>query len=54
MESSIMGIIAGINMARYINKKPYIKFSTDTLSGALLDYVSNYKGDYQPMPVNFE
>lgn len=54
MESSIMGIIAGINMARYINKKPYIKFSKDTLSGALLDYVSNYKGDYQPMPVNFE
>ncbi len=54
MESALTGIIAGINMAKHINQLPSIDLSLDTISGALVNYVANYKGDFQPMPAIFD
>lgn len=54
MESSLMGIVAGINMGRLVNEKELVSFPLDTLTGALTNYISCYSGNFQPMPATFE
>ncbi len=53
IESSMSGILAGINMAYAIeNKEPFIP-PEDTLCGSLVRYVSSMVGDFQPMHASF-
>lgn len=54
VESASSGIVAGINMARYLSgKKPYV-FNQHTVIGSLAHYISHFDGDdFQPMKANF-
>ncbi|MCK5812038.1 MAG: methylenetetrahydrofolate--tRNA-(uracil(54)-C(5))-methyltransferase (FADH(2)-oxidizing) TrmFO [Clostridiales bacterium] len=54
MESALSGLVCGINMARKINNNEMIKFPLETMTGALLDYITNaYQKKFQPMNSNF-
>ncbi|MDW8105111.1 MAG: methylenetetrahydrofolate--tRNA-(uracil(54)-C(5))-methyltransferase (FADH(2)-oxidizing) TrmFO [Armatimonadota bacterium] len=54
IESAMCGIVAGLNAARLIQGEEPIVLPTDTMMGALLDYISHYQGkDFQPMNANF-
>ncbi len=54
VESAASGFSAGVNLARKLNGKPPIDFTTQTAIGALGHYVSEYNGgDFQPMNVTF-
>ena len=48
------GLIAGINMAQYMNNKPTLEFPKTTMIGALIHYIThaNMK-DFQPMKANY-
>ncbi len=57
VESASSGLVAGINMARYLNNLPLIHFPATTALGALANYIS-YSEDknvsnFEPMNVNF-
>ncbi len=53
MESAAGGIMAGINMARYLQGKEKIILPEETMIGALLRYISNENiADFQPMGAN--
>lgn len=54
VESAQSGIVAGINMAQYLeNKKPVI-FPQETILGALAHYITHcHVEDFQPMKANF-
>lgn len=57
VESASSGLIAGINMARYLNSLDNLDLTSETATGALANYIS-YKGEYSsfafdPMNVNF-
>ncbi len=48
------GLVAGINMARYLEGKPPITLPPTTMLGALCRYVSHAEPDtFQPMKANF-
>ena len=48
------GLVAGINLARYLTGQPLITFPPTTMVGALCHYVCNAKPDgFQPMKANF-
>ncbi len=54
VESASSGIVAGLNMARYLQGKSPIIFDNRTVIGALSSYITN--GDqlnFQPMKANF-
>ncbi len=54
MESAATGILAGLNVVRYLKNQPLIKLNNLTMLGALLDFICNAKpGDFQPMNANF-
>ncbi|NIA23468.1 MAG: methylenetetrahydrofolate--tRNA-(uracil(54)-C(5))-methyltransferase (FADH(2)-oxidizing) TrmFO [Proteobacteria bacterium] len=54
VESTLTGLIAAIQMDRYIKGKPPIEFSQNTPSGALLNYLFfNVTDNIQPMNINF-
>jgi len=54
VESAAMGMIAGINAARYLQKRPLIIPSSATATGALLHYITSARPEhFQPMNVNF-
>ncbi len=53
MESAASGLIAGLSMARLLQGKPPVHFSTQTMLGALGRHVSTPSSNYQPMNVNF-
>lgn len=54
MESAASGILAGINVARYINGKDPFVMPGDTVMGALARYISDESvTDFQPMGANF-
>jgi methylenetetrahydrofolate--tRNA-(uracil-5-)-methyltransferase len=54
VESASSGLLAGINMARYINGKDLCDFTRYTASGALGHYISEGSvGSFQPMNVTF-
>lgn len=54
IESTSMGMLAGINMSRLINgENPYV-FPVDTAIGSLAAYISNGNvKNFQPMNINF-
>lgn len=54
VESAQSGIVAGMNMVRYIQNKPLLVFPKETVMGALAYYITH--GDeknFQPMKANF-
>ena len=51
LESASSGMVAGINMARMLQKKKMIDFTDKTALGALSHYISSYHYDFQPMNV---
>ena len=58
VESASSGLVAGINMARYLNNEPLIIFPSTTATGALSNYISYHEGitpnlKFEPMNVNF-
>ncbi|MCS6831517.1 MAG: methylenetetrahydrofolate--tRNA-(uracil(54)-C(5))-methyltransferase (FADH(2)-oxidizing) TrmFO, partial [bacterium] len=54
IESAMCGIVAGLNAARLVKGIPPVTLPPDTMTGALLDYISRYTGkQFQPMNANF-
>jgi methylenetetrahydrofolate--tRNA-(uracil-5-)-methyltransferase len=52
LESASSGMVAGINMARFLEGKELVDFSRVTALGALSNYVSSPNSNFQPMNVN--
>ncbi len=54
IESASSGLVAGIELARRLSGEEPLDFSTETASGALAHYISEYSGtNFQPMNMNF-
>ncbi len=54
IESAGSGLIAGINIARYVQEKPLLSFPTTTILGASSDYLEHASVEqFQPMNANF-
>ena len=53
LESASSGMVAGINMARFLDNKPLIDFSRKTSIGSLQNYIATENQNFQPMNVNF-
>ncbi len=54
VESTASGLVAGINMARYLNGLSLLSFPNDTAIGSSAYYLENAsKKDFQPMNVNY-
>lgn len=54
IESSAMGMLAGINMAKLINDQALLELENDTMIGALANYIVTANPDnFQPMNINF-
>ncbi|MFO7968832.1 MAG: methylenetetrahydrofolate--tRNA-(uracil(54)-C(5))-methyltransferase (FADH(2)-oxidizing) TrmFO, partial [Candidatus Izemoplasmatales bacterium] len=54
VESIASGLAAGINLARFINNKPLIKFPVNSAIGSQADYIANASiNSFQPMNTNF-
>lgn len=53
MESTLSGLIAGINLARRLEGKEDLIMPSTTVTGALQRHVSTIVDDYQPMNANF-
>ena len=54
VESSASGLLAGINMAKYVKGEAIYNLSNETMMGALAYYVSHASSDsFQPMNINF-
>ena len=52
-ESIASGLLAGINMARYINEEPLLQLPASTMLGALTHYISDENHDkFQPINSN--
>lgn len=52
VESASSGMVAGINMARFLNGEECINFSKYTAVGSLANYISTPNSNFQPMNVN--
>ncbi len=54
VESAASGIVAAINMDRYLNGKDLYYFSSKTIMGSMINYICNASADgFQPMNANF-
>jgi methylenetetrahydrofolate--tRNA-(uracil-5-)-methyltransferase len=53
LESTASGLVAGINATRYAKGESLLSFPVNTATGALLNYISEQKKDFQPMNVNY-
>jgi len=54
VESASSGLVAGINMAKYLTNADLIEFSPQTAIGSLSHYITNANPkNFQPMNVNF-
>jgi len=54
VESAAMGLLAGVNAARYLNGQKIVPPPGTTALGALVGHITNlYAKDYQPMSINF-
>ena len=52
VESIASGLVAGLNMYRYLNQGSPILFDKHTIIGALCKYISSKVGDFEPMSAN--
>ena len=53
MESTAMGLLAGISACNFIKGIPFEPPGPDTCVGALVRYITTERKDFQPMNVNF-
>ncbi len=53
LESASSGMVAGINMARLIQNKELIDFTSDTVIGSLANYIAIPNTNFVPMNANF-
>jgi len=53
VESISSGLVAGINLANQILGKEELVLPKETVIGALADYISTEREDFQPMNANF-
>jgi len=54
VESIASGLVAGLSIVNKLQGKPQLDFSTQTITGALSQYISSANGKYfQPMNANF-
>jgi len=54
VESASSGLVAGINMAKFLNEEQLIEFSPQTAIGSLAHYITHAEAkNFQPMNVNF-
>ena len=54
VESAQSGIVAGMNMVRYLNKQEPVIFPQETIMGALAYYITHCdESNFQPMKANF-
>jgi methylenetetrahydrofolate--tRNA-(uracil-5-)-methyltransferase len=48
------GLVAGLNAARFLNHLPLLEFPVESMTGALLHYITQASpADFQPMKANF-
>lgn len=53
-ESIASGLLAGINMAKFVNKEPLMVLPTETMLGALMNYITNPEHTkFQPINSNW-
>ena len=52
IESISSGLVAGINMYRYLNNLDLIEFDKHTIIGALSKYIAYKAGSFEPMSAN--
>lgn len=54
VESAASGLVAGINMAKYVDNKPVITFPENTVIGSMAYYITHTSSkNFQPMNANF-
>lgn len=53
LESCASGLMAGINAANLILNKPMIDLTSSTMIGALSQYISSFKENFQPVNSNY-
>ena len=54
MESTMSGLIAGINAYLMLNNKPMLNLSSNTMTGAIINYITTCEAKrFQPMNANF-
>jgi len=53
LESASTGILAGINAAMYLLGKDQLVLPNTTCMGALIDYITHEKKDFQPINANY-
>ena len=53
MESAALGILAGINAARLVKGESPLILPEDTMTGAIMKYITTETKDFQPMGANF-
>lgn len=53
VESSASGIVAGINMLRFLENKKTLEFPSSTAIGSLGKYITTKNANFQPMNVTF-
>lgn len=54
VESAASGLLAGINMAKYVEDKPVITFPENTVIGSMAYYITHTNSkNFQPMNANF-
>ena len=53
VESTVSGLMAAINMDRRLTGKEPLPVNSDTVTGALSEYVATKNVDFQPMNANY-
>ena len=53
VESAASGLASAINMYRYINNLELLKFPTETMIGAMANYISSSNENFIPMNANY-
>ena len=53
VERIASGLIAAINMYKYINGEKMVKVPKNTMIGSIIDYITTPKDNFQPMNANF-
>jgi methylenetetrahydrofolate--tRNA-(uracil-5-)-methyltransferase len=53
VESAATGILAGINAVQWFHEEPMLALPSETILGALCDYLAHAPDNFQPMNANF-
>lgn len=53
VESAASGLLAGINMARFLRDLPLVELPSTCVMGSQAQYITHAEGNFQPMNANF-